>query len=223
MKKLISLIVLTILFNKTIAVFADSPLTSTNFSSVYMDIEEVKYASEHGLDNTLLEFLISEKVNSVSKIAVINALSWGNTKNVILFENYLLKKRKGLKKDVFKFLRTESDKAPEENEQTLLLSADDLICWTYLQTMGDYNRPNIGMRAAFFSYGRDLESMAHVVVFTLIAAQKAFDNDWCKVYTIPKKMLVDEQYTKNILKPEALKIILDYTGLYAECCTNNCK
>ncbi len=207
-----------ILFIGIISLHADSPLTSTPFSNVYMDVAEVKYASTNSLDTKLLDFLFSPKSDPVYKIAVINALSWGKTDYVTLFEDHLLKNVKGLKKDVFSYLRTVSDDKPEENDQTKLLSADDLMCWAYLQTMGDYFKPAVGMRAAYLGNARDRNSMAHITVFTLIAAQKAFDEDWCRVYKIPQKMLVETTYTLNVLKPEAVKIILDYTDLYkAEC------
>ncbi len=216
MKKFINLFCLFFIVSLTVK--ADSPLTSTPFYTSYLDIEEVKYASTQSLDDKLLEYLGSAKGDPVTKIAIINALSWGKTKYVTLFENYLLKNRKGLKKDVFDYMRTVSDETPEETDQTYLMTADDVMCWTYLQTMGDYNAPAKGMKAGYFCFTRNQKSMAHVVVFTLIAAQKAFDEDWCRVYLIPKKMLGETEYTTNIVKSEAIKIILDYTGLYSTEC-----
>lgn len=218
MKKHVNFILLYFLFAVTIFMYADSPLTSTPFSQAYMDIAEVKYAGEHSLDTKLLEFLASDKSNSVYKIAVINAFSWGKKDLVTLFENYLLKNRTGLKKDAFSYLRTVSDDQPAENDQTKLLSADDMMCWGYLQVMGDYDHPAMGMRAGYLSYARDPNSMSEAVVFTLIAAQKAFDNNWCNVYKIPQTMLAETQYSVNVVKPESIKIILDYTGLYASEC-----
>ena len=217
MKKSLYLLLLT--FGLTLSALADSPLTSTEFFRAYLDVKEVKYATENPLDKKLLDFLGSPKANPVHKLAVINALSWGKTDYVTTFENYLLKKRKGLKKEVFDYMRiTENSETPQETEQTRLLTADDLMCWAYLQTMGDYFQPAMGMRGAFFGYARDAESMAHVTSFALIAAQQAFDTDWCQVYMIPKTMLEDSAYSKNLVKPEAINIIMEYIGLYAAEC-----
>ncbi|MCE3295189.1 MAG: hypothetical protein K0R65_903 [Crocinitomicaceae bacterium] len=198
---------------------ADSPLTSTEFFRAYLEVKEVKYASENSLDKKLLDFLGSAKADPVHKLAVINALSWGKTEYATTFEEYLLKKRKGLKKEVFDYLRmTENSETPQETEQTRLLTADDLMCWSYLQTMGDYFQPAMGMRGAYFGYARNPQSMAHITSFSLIAAQQAFDTDWCQVYMIPKTMLEDTAYTQNLLKPEAVTIIMEYIGLYAAEC-----
>lgn len=219
MKCFVRLAILLFALNWCGHALADSPLTSTDFHRAYLEIDEVKYASEHSLDDKLLKFLAKPDGNSVHKLAAINALSWGKTDYVSAFEKYLLKKRKGLKKEVFDYLRiTENAQTPEENEQTRLLSADDLMCWAYLQSMGDYFNPALGMRGAFFAYARDTESMAHMMAFSLIAAQQAFDVDWCQVYMIPRTMLQDYTYTNNLLKEEAITIIMDYIGLYAQEC-----
>ena len=95
MKKTISLLLLSLCL--ATGAQADSPLTSTEFFRAYLDVKEVKYASENTLDDKLLKFLASAKANPVHKLAVINALSWGKTDYVNTFEAFLLKKRKGLK------------------------------------------------------------------------------------------------------------------------------
>lgn len=197
---------------------ADSPLTSTHFSNAYQEEKMVLYAQEHDLDKKLLKFLGKEKKSAVIKIAIINAFGWGKKDLVHQYETYLLKKRKGLKQEVFDFLRIDADDLPEENEQTKLLSADDLMCWAYLQAIGDYFKPSVASRAAYFAYVRKPKSMAHATVFTLIACQIAFDSDWCRVYELGKEFLVDKTYEENILKKEAVQIIMDYLGLYKGSC-----
>lgn len=197
---------------------ADSPLTSTHFSNAYQEEKMVLYAQENEFDKKLLKFLGKEKKNAVIKIAIINKLGWGKKDLVLQYEAYLLKKRKGLKEEVFDYLRVDSDALPEENEQTKLLSADDLMCWAYLQALGDYFNPTLASRGAYFAYVRNPNSMAHATVFTLIACQIAFDSDWCRVYKLGEEFLVDKTYEENILKKEAVKIIMDYLGLYKGDC-----
>lgn len=197
---------------------ADSPLTSTSFYSAYQDLKQVEYAIENGMDKKIVKVLGSKKTDIVTKIAIINALSWGDTTRVVKFEEYLLKKRKGLKPEVFEYLREVSDDTPQENDQTLLLTADDLACWAYLQSMGDYFNPSYGIKGSFLAYLRDTESMGHALPVSLIAAQKAFDYDWCSVYTIPYRMLVETKYSKNIVAEEAVNMIMDYIVLYQGDC-----
>jgi hypothetical protein len=178
----------------------------------------VQYAKENGMDKKVLKYLGNKKKSAVIKIAIVNQLSWGNKDLVGQFETYLLKKRKGLKKEVFTYLKIDSDEVPEENEQTKLLSADDLLVWAYLQAMGDYFNPSLASRASYFAFVRKKNSMAHGAVFALIAAQIAFDYSWCSVYELGQEFLVDAKYEENHLSDQAVKVILDYLNLYQSDC-----
>ncbi|MDC3352100.1 hypothetical protein OAV92_02525 [Crocinitomicaceae bacterium] len=197
---------------------ADSPLTSTNFSKAYKSEKMIVYTKENGLNQKLLKFLGKEQKESVIKIAIINELGWGDKDLVKQFEAYLLDKRKGLKPEVFDYLREFTEEIPVENEQTNRLTADDLMCWAYLQALGDYFTPKLASKAAYFSFVREPNSMAHASVFALVACQVSFDTDWCYVYQIGQEFLVAKTYDKNKLSQEALKIILDYFNLYAADC-----
>lgn len=212
-----NLLLLALVFLSGIS-FADSPLTSTRFSDAYKDEKMIKHVNENGLDKKSLKFLSKKSADPVMKIAMVNALSWGNKELVHIYENYLLSKRKGLKPEVFEYLRVVSDDIPNENKQTNLLTADDLMCWAYFQALGDYFNPDIGGRAAYLAYVRQPESMAHSTVFTLIACQIAFDSNWCNVYKLGQEFLVDTSYERNRLSQAALKIILDYLNLYRGDC-----
>lgn len=211
-------IILSVLLIINFLTFADSPLTSTPFYKAYENSSAVKHAIESGLDKITLQFLGNNESSIIEKIAVINALSWGQTTYVSEFEKYLLENRKGLQIEIFTSLKEIMSTPPEETEQSLLLSADDLICWAYLLTMGDYNKPALGMKASHLAFSRDKESMAHMVPYALIASQNMFESSWCNVYKIPHAMLEETQYSKNKISDEALKIIMDYINLYkAEC------
>ena len=198
---------------------ADSPLTSTPFSDAYKTEKVVQYAIENGMDKKTLKNLTSKKVSSLHKICIINALGWGEKlKYRDAFQDYLLSKRKGLKPEVFTYLEEVGDEAPAETEQTKLMTADDLICWGYLQALGDYFNPKKSFRAVFLAYKRDMENMAYGTIFCLVAAQNAMDYDWCQVYEFGQKMIVDPEYTNNIMDQEGQRIILEYLGLYQADC-----
>lgn len=215
MKKILILLLLSLSIQFA---HADSPLTSTPFYTVYKSHKMVAYSEGKTLDKKILKFLGKAKTDIVLKIAVINALGWGNADNVTLFENYLLDKRKGLDSTVFEYLRTVSNAEPEETDQTRLLSVDDLACWSYLNAMGDYFYPDRSMRGSYLAHMRNTESMAHIIPFTLIAAQKAFDINWCEVFMIPQRLLVETSYSKETLSPDAVKIIMEYIELYKADC-----
>lgn len=198
---------------------ADSPLTSTNFWGEYSASKAVAHISEFGLDKKGLKMLGSKKTTSLDKFAAINSMGFSH-KSTANFEAYLLSKRKGLDKSVFEYLKTVSDEVPEENDQTKLLSGDDLMCWAYLQAMDDYFHPAKALRGAFLAFMRDQENMAYGTVAALISAQKAFDYDWCQVYKIGNTLIVEREYSNNLLNDAAVKIIMDYIGLYKQDCKN---
>lgn len=198
---------------------ADSPLTSTPFSNAYKDEKVVKNAIEKGMEKKTLKNLTSKKVSSLHKICIINALGWGKEMTYRnKFQDYLLSKRKGLTKDVFDYLIEVSDDPPEETAQTKLLTADDLICWGYLQALGDYFNPKKSFRAVFLAYKRDMDNMAYGTIFALVAAQSAMDANWCNVYKLGQKMIVEPEYKNNIMNEEGQSIILEYLGLYQQDC-----
>lgn len=204
---------------KTCFSLADSPLTSTSFWKVYEGSKVVGHVSEFGLDKKGLKMIGSKKTSSLDKFAAINSLGFAH-KKVSLFEDYLLSKRKGLDKSVFEYLKTVSDEIPEESAQTQLLTSDDLMCWAYLQGMDDYFNPAKALRASFLAFMRDQENMVYGTVAGLISAQKAFDYDWCQVYKIGNSLIVEREYKNNLLDDEAVKIIMDYIGLYKQDCKN---
>ena len=86
---------LIILFSVGIS-FADSPLTSTPFYKAYMDMAEVKSAKEIGFSKSHMKFLSDESVSMDKKLALINAVSWGDSAHVCAFQDYLISKYKGI-------------------------------------------------------------------------------------------------------------------------------
>lgn len=208
-----------IIFSLVTAVsFADSPLTSTSFSAAYKSDEAIKHVKEKGLDEMTLKYLGGKKTDPVIKIAIINELSWGKEEYLKAFESYLLANRKGLKSSVFEELRATTEAIPTETSQTKRLTADDLMCWAYLQALGNYFNPSLARAAAKLATEREKGSMAHATVDALIRSQIAFDESWCKVYQIGNLAFEETRYTRNQLSKEAVAIIMEYLVLYKGDC-----
>ena len=196
---------------------ADSPLTSTPFWMAYEDVKEVKYAKENGLDKKVLKQLTGKKLSCDVKLAMINCFGWGSG-YTSTFEDYLIENRKGLTREVFKYLKEESDDMPEENEQTKLLTTDDLVCWAYLRAMDNYDMPYYSMRGAFVAYWRDQKNMSAGVVWCLIVSQMALMGDWCKIWESSQQFIIEAEYESNLFRDEAVTIIMEYMSLYEQDC-----
>lgn len=196
---------------------ADSPLTSTPFWMAYEDVKEVAYAKENGLDKKVLKQLLGKKLSCDVKLAMINSFGWGSGYTAT-FEDYLIEKRKGLSREVFKYLKLESDDMPEDNAQTKLLTTDDLVCWSYLRAMDNYDMPYYSMRGSFIAYWRDQKNMGAGVVWCLVVSQMAMMGDWCKIWESTQEFIVDADYETNLFREEAVTIIMEYMSLYEQDC-----
>ena len=196
---------------------ADSPLTSTNFAEAYANEKMVMYVAIKGLDDKALDYLGDKKNDPVIKLAMINQLSWGNMDYVKQFETYLIEKRK-VKVKVFDYLRELTGEDSAENKWTKKLTADDLMCWSYLQALSNYFEPALSRAGAEIGMQRDPESMAHAAVYCLISCQVVFDQSWCLIYKFGQEYFVECEFSKNKLLPEAVQIILDYLSLYQSDC-----
>ena len=214
MRNLILVIFTVVLSNISLA---DSPLTSTPFWMAYEEVKEVKYAKENGLDKKVLKRLTGKKLTCDIKLAMINCFGWGSgyTKK---FEDYLIENRKGLTRDVFKYLKSDGESMPEENEQTKLMTTDDLVCWAYLRAMDNYETPHYSIKGSFLGYWRDTKNMSAGVVWCLIVSQIALMNDWCKIYESAQEFIVNADYETNLLLDEAVTIIMEYMNLYEQDC-----
>lgn len=203
-------VILCLLFlGSSTFIFADSPITSTNFYEVYLHHELVKEAQESGeLSMAMAKFLSSKaKEDSIQlKVALINALSWDidGKKNADVYWSFLEKKY-GYRK-----LPTEK------------LSGDELLCLSYLKIMDDYNSAKEPLHLVSMALKKQPESYTYQMISALINAQNTFLNGvyphgWCKVYQIVAKVEKDKNLVRDF-KPEASEIIFDYINIYEEYC-----
>ena len=203
MKKLIPLFLF--LIGLQFQVFADSPITSTDFWKAYDSEKIVKYASQRkGLNKKIAKYLMKKNKPIAVKAAVINALSWdieGKSLDAE-FKVYLANKHK-----------TSTDQLSLDE-----LRGDELMCLGYMMVMSDYFNPGPSIPVLQAAVDKLPNSLTAHMILALAEAQAAFDNDWCRVYQV----VAEVQANKNLdqdLNLEAVDIIMEYINLYK----NDCK
>lgn len=186
--------------------FADSPLTSTNFNKAYQEMKIIqKAAAAQGeLTPQLLKYLLKKGKPLEVKMALINELGWdfNGKSNALLFEEYLLKKRK----------------LKNYNELTSNVNAEELICLAYLKALDDYFQVNQALALARRAKAKASDSYTVNIICALIEAQKALHSDqWCKVYKLTDEVRNDTSLSLD-MKKEASDIIFDYMDIYKADC-----
>ena len=203
MKSLKIIFTALILFSNQL-LFADSPLTSTQFSSAYSSelIVAIASKSEGKLTEELMEYLIGENA-IVLKMAVINELGWKfeGKSNKSTFFDYLQNKKK------YKNIEDFSKKA----------SADELLCMAYIMALDNYFKVDEAIEMADKALAKNSKSYTYQIINALIKAQKAFDSSWCTVYRLTNDIRLNEKLNKD-MNDEAIKIIFDYMDLYKADC-----
>ena len=205
MKKILQVVLLLnvlFLFQKTS--HADSPITATKFYEAYMDVKMVERAHLEGVMGLeIAEFLTSPENPIDVKAAVINALSWrfDGKNNAELYAYYLAL--------LYHVSVTELD--------TEFLSADEIFCIGYLTAMDDYFHPEKALPILEEAHKVMKESFTVSIILAIAKAQRAFDSDWCEVWKLTEVVLQNKELNQD-LRPEAIKMIVDYMILYKEYC-----
>ena len=205
MKKTLVLFLLPVLvFVFSRKSYADSPITSTDFYEAYMDVKMVERAHLEGVIGlAIAEFLTSPENPIDVKASVINALSWRfeGKNNAELYAYYLAL--------LYHVSITELD--------TAFLSADEIFCLGYLTVMDDYFHPEYAIQLLEEAHEKNKDSFTVSIILAIAKAQKAFDSDWCKIWKLTEEVLQDKELEQD-LRPEAMKMIIDYMILYKEYC-----
>lgn len=181
--------------------FADSPLTSTNFSKAYKDSKIIQLASktEGKLTIELMDYLGNNKNPIELKIALINVLGWSfnGQNNSTIFYNYL----------------KEKSKLMDINEA----NADLLICYAYLKALDNYFDVEDAIIYAKKAKSKNENSYTINIICALIEAQKAMDSDWCEVYNLTNNVRINNTLNQD-MKEDSVSIIFDYMDIYKDNC-----
>ena len=205
MKKLYIILLLSFI---GVNIYADSPITSTDFYNAYMDIPVVKNCKPRKLDKITLAYLADNSNPLDVKLAIINKIGWDRKSNYSKkYLNYIIKKNDFKNNSGFKYIAYLQSAKTEE-----------LICYAYLRSMDNYffldNAPAIAITAL----KKSPESKAIQLITSLIKAQVILGlDDACYMYK-PFKEIKDNTMLKDDIKPEAVNIIYEYMDLYGINC-----
>ena len=202
MKRLLTAITLLLAFT---ASWADSPLTSTNFSVAYDDHPMVQMACEEmqgDIPITLLNFLADEHQPVDVRLAVINKLGWnfdGTSMGVQLGE-YLMG-RYGVK---------------SEKKLIKKLDARTLAVYAYAKAMSNYFDVTAASELGHQAVKKNKDkSFSVAFISSLIDAQVYLDSDWSMVHKVVANVLNDGSLHLD-MRQEAIDNVMDYINLYKE-------
>ena len=206
MKRLFAALTLMVMW--AAAMWADSPLTSTNFCQAYATHPMVQLASElepgDFIPTKLLDFLADKNSPIDERMAVINSIGWafeGHDSYGQLGE-YLMKRYKV--KTIDKLVKK--------------LDAKTLCVYAYAKAMSNYFEVSEAARLAHEAVKKNKDNSFTVAfIAALIDAQVYLDNDWCAVYNVVADVAHDGSL-KLDMEQGAIDIVMEYIGLYKESC-----
>ena len=181
--------------------FADSPITSTDFYRAYLDLPIVIKAESHGvIDLEIADYLHSASIPLDLKAAVVNALSWGpEEKRNAEFFSYYLALEYGVPLDRL---------YPER------ISPTDLFCLGYLTILDDYFEPSYGLLLMDLALEHFEDSMVASIVTALARAQDlVMGEDSYDLWPVIEEVITNQSLRRDF-RPLAMEIIVDYMSLY---------
>ncbi len=202
MKNYILLFVIILSIN---TVFADSPLTSTDFYKAYMDVPLInKTAKSNGvLTDEIFEYLNSNNCID-KKIALINALKWNlnGKNNAVLYLHKLFLKHNEYSPTNFYKKGT----------------AEELICYAYLKGMDNYFDVKNASLFSLRAIKLNPNSYTIAIVNQLIISQMFSQNNWCEIYSGMNTIKENNNLNADFRR-KATEIIFEYTNIYKDNCT----
>lgn len=184
-------------------VFADSPVTSTDFYNAYIDVNIVKTAKEKGIiDQEIANYLHSSTNPIDVKAAVINALGW-KCEGKSNAENY-----------VKLIYSNDIDKLDVDS-----LSGDEIFCISYMMALDDYFNVNKALSLMEKAYKKNNSSFTIAIVRSIVKGQDVMDDNWGMIWSNTENVLNDKALVKD-MRQEAIDIIVGYMKLYEEYSTD---
>lgn len=205
---------------------ADSPLTSTPWFKGYVEAVPLAAAASNGgeMSDEMFRFLTSANEPLVHKLALVNALGWGQNH----YDAFLRRLLKGKRwpANVRRALRPGAeDKFITENYQTLLraINHETLVVAAYLQAMQHYLKPEMLQSAESLVRNVRMDypkSYAIGLVEVLIKGNRLIGNasNWCRIYQLYENLESSNVIEEDYLNDPASVIVAEYMQLYADSC-----
>lgn len=183
------------------SLFADSPLTYTDFYKAYMNVPEVKKALEAKgyISEDLIKYIANDSNKLDVKLAIINAIGWNHkNENSQALLNYLYDVKK-YKKEFSKNISLE-----------YYGSSDDQVCYAYLKALENYFDVIGAYNLSVISLKKSPNSFAINMISILIKSQVLVSiNESCYAYaqfsSIKKKSNIQMD-----MKKESIPYIFEY-------------
>jgi putative cell wall-binding protein len=204
-KYVFSLFIIGVMFfsMNPITVFADSPITSTDFYKAYMDVNIVKTAEEKGvIDQEIANYLYSGKNPIDVKAAVINGLGW-KYEGKSNAENY-----------VKLMYSNDIDKLDVDS-----LSGDEIFCISYMMALDDYFHVDKALSLMDKAFEKNDTSFTIAIIRSVLKGQVAMHTNWGMVWFNTENVLNDKTFVKD-MKQEAIDNIVEYMKLYEKYLTD---
>lgn len=161
MKKTLLILIFSISIN---TVFADSPLTSTDFYKAYLEVPMVKEAlsSKDIISNGIMEY-INDDANPLDvKLAIINAIGWDH-KGMMISKMYFM--------TVMEKKKYKSDFGGEYSAFESSATTDELICYSYMKALDNYFDVVDAFEMAGVAIRKSPDSFAVNMIYNLIKSQ----------------------------------------------------
>ena len=213
MKNTLLLILLTLSIN---AVFADSPLTSTDFYKAYMDVPMVQEASvsKGRITNEMMEYIDDDANPLDVKLAIINAIGW-DRKGMMVSKLFFLyvKKKKNYHENFGEFYDYMSFK--------WYATRDELICYAYMRAMDNYFDVVEAYDVAYEASQKYPNSFAVTMIYNLIKAQGLTSfGETCYMSKLFLS-LKDNSKLKMDMRKESMSYVFEYMTAVGENCKTN--
>jgi hypothetical protein len=195
---------------------ADSPLTSTQFSEAYQDVELVNLAGKKQLTPALMQALSDPTISNDRRSAIVNALGWSveGQNNADLYLDYLAKQYRQNRSN----LKIENLATEELFALGYLLAMDDYFTLKALGGTGELEQSDALTLLSIASV-RKPDDYTIALIYKLAQAQVYLADfaKWCDVYKTVSTVVKNFPPERN-MRPEAVSIIMDYINGYQEYC-----
>jgi hypothetical protein len=211
MKKNHLLLLLTFSIN---SVFADSPLTATDFGNAYLDIPIVQqaFSSKGRITNEMMEYIDDDTNPLDVKLAVINSLGWDHKGMMIskIFFMYVINKKK-----------YKDDFGGDYMAFRWYATSDELICYAYMRAMDNYFDVVEAFDIAGEALRKSPDSFAVNMIYNLIKSQGLTEfGEYCYA----SKMfltLKNNPKLKIDMRKESMSYVFEYMTSVGENCKTN--